>query len=611
MAYQLNKWNGDKLLVLDDGTLDNTTSLGLVGKNFAGYGQTQNENFVYLLENFAGTQSPGKSLVGQLWYDSNSKRIRVFEGGTTWRIVGNTDVQNTSPVEPAKGDGWLDTTDNKFYVYDGTAFKFVGPEAVAGYSVTRQVSTKVRDQASPTTYHPIIKTTLNGTVVSIFAERDFEIYSADRDPGFDQLSKGITVSSSSRVRGNLIGNADTATKLASSKNINGVAFDGSLDINILAVSPHAIHTSQYLVGAAYDGTSEVTWSINADSNNTSSSIVARDSVGNFRASDIYATNFRGAVIGNVTGNVTGDVTGRISGTIHTATDYFSGNLRGNVTGNVIGNVNGTIGATTPSSGSFTTVTVTDQFVANGTPGIAGLILKSRGPNLSPEWSTPIVDLTNQVANILATEHGGTGRGSFPSGYVVVGAGAGTLDVVAPGTKGNVLTSDGGRWTSVPNGILAQVVYFATPTAPEGWLICDGAAISRATYSALFSAIGTLYGTGDGVNTFNLPDLRGEFIRGWDGGRGVDVGRTFASRQASAVAPHTHDFTDVYGSNDDGSGPNFLDRNGNPIVYVLDDTYYAPDEDGDHTAVTFDNRTAANDGTETRPRNVALLPCIKY
>ena len=89
---------------------------------------------------------------------------------------------------------------------------------------------------------------------------------------------------------------------------------------------------------------------------------------------------------------------------------------------------------------------------------------------------------------------------------------------------------------VPPG---AVMYFARNTAPPGWLKCNGAAISRTAYSKLFAAIGTVFGAGDGFTTFNLPDLRGEFVRGWDDGRGVDGGRAFGSFQAGMIQSHSH------------------------------------------------------------------------
>lgn len=89
---------------------------------------------------------------------------------------------------------------------------------------------------------------------------------------------------------------------------------------------------------------------------------------------------------------------------------------------------------------------------------------------------------------------------------------------------------------VPPG---AVMFFARSTAPSGWLKCNGAAISRSAYSGLFSAIGTTFGNGDGFTTFNVPDLRGEFVRGWDDSRGVDGGRAFGSYQSGMIQSHDH------------------------------------------------------------------------
>ena len=136
---------------------------------------------------------------------------------------------------------------------------------------------------------------------------------------------------------------------------------------------------------------------------------------------------------------------------------------------------------------------------------------------------------------------------------------------------------------------SKVALFARSTAPTGWLKANGAAVSRTAYSALFAAIGTTYGGGDGFNTFNLPDLRGEFLRGWDDGRGADPGRVFGSFQADMIEAHTHTLPS-----------DSLDNTGNG---------YVGDSAGGGIARTAN--TGSTGGTETRPRNVALLACIKY
>jgi len=139
---------------------------------------------------------------------------------------------------------------------------------------------------------------------------------------------------------------------------------------------------------------------------------------------------------------------------------------------------------------------------------------------------------------------------------------------------------------IPSGAVQN---FAMVTAPTGWLGADGSDISRATYSGLFSAIGTTFGSGDGSLTFGLPDLRGEFIRGYDNGRGVDTGRVFGSSQEQQLEDHQHGFLyrDDYGRHDDN------------IAFGPGSTSLGGSVGG-----------SAKVGTETRPRNIAMLTCIK-
>ena len=143
--------------------------------------------------------------------------------------------------------------------------------------------------------------------------------------------------------------------------------------------------------------------------------------------------------------------------------------------------------------------------------------------------------------------------------------------------------------SMPAG---TVIHYAANSAPTGFIKANGAAVSRTTYATLFSAIGTTFGVGDGSTTFNVPDLRGEFVRGWDDGRGVDSGRSFGTAQDDQVGEHDHGFVDgrsyIVPRNVAASGRAFGTG--------------AQDE-----GVVFDALT----GQETRPTNVALLACIKF
>jgi microcystin-dependent protein len=161
--------------------------------------------------------------------------------------------------------------------------------------------------------------------------------------------------------------------------------------------------------------------------------------------------------------------------------------------------------------------------------------------------------------------------------------------LAPAEAGNVY---------VPPG---AVMPFAMNTAPTGWLKCNGAAVSRTTYARLFAVIGTTFGNGNGSTTFNLPELRAEFVRGWDDSRGTDSGRAFGSTQTDAFQGHYHTpkapMTTFWG-NGASTGAGEPGGGANPV----ETTTGPPTTDGSNGTP----RVAA----ETRPRNVALLYCIK-
>ena len=160
------------------------------------------------------------------------------------------------------------------------------------------------------------------------------------------------------------------------------------------------------------------------------------------------------------------------------------------------------------------------------------------------------------------------------------------------------------------GVAGMVAHFARPTAPVGWLVCDGAAVSRATYAALFEAIGVTFGAGDGSTTFKLPDLRGVFVRGLDSGRGYDTGRAFGSEQNSENKLHNH--TGVANAGGKHSLGQFYARAdaaaGSSPRMVVSGT--GLDQGGEFWGEHQHSITLGNaGGTESRPRNVALLPCI--
>ncbi len=134
----------------------------------------------------------------------------------------------------------------------------------------------------------------------------------------------------------------------------------------------------------------------------------------------------------------------------------------------------------------------------------------------------------------------------------------------------------------------EVCWFARATAPAGFIKANGAAVSRTAYAALFAAIGTTFGVGDGSTTFALPDLRGEFVRGWDDARGVDAARALGSAQPDLLKSHTH-----------------------TVIATVTGAAMTPTSGVYNCLLATGQESYATGGAETRPRNVALLCCIKY
>ncbi len=157
-----------------------------------------------------------------------------------------------------------------------------------------------------------------------------------------------------------------------------------------------------------------------------------------------------------------------------------------------------------------------------------------------------------------------------------------------------------------------IAFVCQSTAPNGWLKANGAAVSRTTYSTLFTAIGTTFGVGNGSTTFNLPDMRGEFPRGWDDSRGVDSGRGFGALQAQNTVEHKHqlsmgfDGNTFYGWQDAGSTPIF----GSGVTTGNRTTVAGTTGINQALRISFSDFMRDQTG-EVRPRNIALLAVIKF
>ena len=295
MAYIINRFDGTQLAIVDDGILDTSTPVGLLGRNYTGYGEIQNENFIFLLENFANASPPARALSGQAWYDKGAKALKVYNG-TTWLSIGNATVSETEPVH-SNGGLWLKTTTQQLFVSDGVTWRQVGPEAAEGFTVTKMTSTVIKDSLGAN--KPAILSQINGETTAIIVNEDFVINAATEIPGFSQLNRGINLKSTNYFSGTLKGTADSAAKLETARKINAVNFNGTSDITVTASTNQPLKAGDFIIGSEFNGAFETTWDINASSENLIGTVVARNSVGGFSATIINSDLF-----GNVQGNVT-------------------------------------------------------------------------------------------------------------------------------------------------------------------------------------------------------------------------------------------------------------------------------------------------------------------
>ena len=170
--------------------------------------------------------------------------------------------------------------------------------------------------------------------------------------------------------------------------------------------------------------------------------------------------------------------------------------------------------------------------------------------------------------------------------------------ISKGTITGIYPTDVNHWelflmNNVVEQPIGSIITYSSNHLPIGYLKCNGSEISRTTYNNLYNVIGTIYGEGDGLTTFNIPDLRGEFIRGFDDGRGIDINRLLGSNQSDLFKSHSHSLELYYGSWD--SSPRY-------------NHWFSS---GSRGRGYGGRNTNSVGGTETRPRNISMLYCIKY
>jgi hypothetical protein len=189
MAYTINRTDGTAITTITDGTVDNTTSVQLFGKSFSGFGEGLNENLVKLLENSASTSAPSAPLKGELWFDTSTAQLKVYDG-TSFKPSAGAKSQNSAPTTPSAGDLWHDSDNDQLYVHTGSAFQLVGPVYTAGQTLS---GWKIETLASAGGNKVVSSMYAGNTRVAILSKEDFT--PSATQTGFAAVKAGITLNS--------------------------------------------------------------------------------------------------------------------------------------------------------------------------------------------------------------------------------------------------------------------------------------------------------------------------------------------------------------------------------------------------------------------------------
>lgn len=189
MAYTINLTDGSIFAVVADGTINTSSSMTLVGKNYAGYGEFLDENFIHLLESGSNTTAPGAPLTGQLWWDKSSNVLKVYNG-TLFKSISGATASATAPTSNVAGDLWYDSANAQLKVYSGAAWILVGPAFTAGTGTTGAIVDTITDNTAVS--HVVVKLFVENQVVGIIS-KDAAFTPQVAISGFTTVRPGITL----------------------------------------------------------------------------------------------------------------------------------------------------------------------------------------------------------------------------------------------------------------------------------------------------------------------------------------------------------------------------------------------------------------------------------
>lgn len=437
MSYRVDKFNGSFLVTVDDGTIDTTTDLRFIGRNYAGYGEVQNENFLHLMEHFANTSPPPKAVTGQIWYDSNPtiKKLKFYDG-SQWKTASGSAASSTAPAGLTTGDFWFDTSTDQLYAWNGSEFILVGPENTPELTATSVFANIVKDNFG--TNYNILKVNVNDETQAIISGAEFTLNS-NLNPiaGFSIVKKGFNLINTDSVTG--VTNTDhyfwgtTSNSLRFTGrpvtdfvlqedlgvfNDNGLTIGNQNDLRFYiengdipvienqlgAENPTASIVLRIRNGPGVAGARDVSV-INSSGMNPGTDI--NFTLGNSGAR--WLETHSQLFLGNLTGNVTGNTTGVHKGDLldidnfvrfdHQLKVFYGDFVGGTFTGVFNGPLNGTATNANAIAGLSTSEEATPSTVAVRT--INGNLRAIRFEGISERADLLLVDTTYRSTAVLA------------------------------------------------------------------------------------------------------------------------------------------------------------------------------------------------------------------
>lgn len=434
MAYTINLTNGTIFATIADGTVNTASSMILVGKNYAGYGEFLDENFIHLLENAANTSAPGAPLTGQLWWDSTNALMKVYNG-TAFKVMTGATSSASAPSNVITGDLWWDTTNAQLKVYNGASFTVVGPAFTSAEGTAGAIPETITDSGA--TPHYVTSLYVNNTRVAIVSKDSSFTPSAPTVTTFPTIYNGITLyNTGSPVFAGTVTNAalldnldstDFMRATANTSTTGTVAVLNNFGLTVGAANVFAVNTTSTdaNIKSAISGGNLV---IQANVGGSTYSVAqALGANGTFAVSNAMTAGTTISAVGNITGgnirtaaqvSATGNVTGgniisvaAVSGvSLVSSGNVDSGNLRtsglisaaGNIT--TAANVAGTffLGNGSQLTGLSLGVSVT-KFVNGTSEGNVGATNGNINFNVAGVSNVVVIDTTTLYANVLSAQ----------------------------------------------------------------------------------------------------------------------------------------------------------------------------------------------------------------